>query len=175
MGYLRLTLVDHPGGGAPEVYAGGVLDAVDIILIHQLLGRYGHAIDHRQWGEFGELFVPEATIDYRGSSGRVERAGRAAIVEWFQHVDTSHPPAHHVTNIVVDEHGDPDAGVDVHSKFIAPFTQAHHLPKRIYGGDYHDLVVKREGRWLFLHKQCIPRWNLAVQIDNAAPEHRRTY
>jgi 3-phenylpropionate/cinnamic acid dioxygenase small subunit len=156
-------------------YRGRVLDGLDLILIHQLLGRYGHAIDLRQWDDFAELFVPEATIDYRGGTGTVERSGLEAIVEWFREIESNHPPAHHVTNIVVDERADPTGSVDVHSKFIAPYTRPGHEPKRLYGGDYHDVVVRTADGWRFLHKQCIPRWQLAVLVDESAPDHRLTY
>jgi 3-phenylpropionate/cinnamic acid dioxygenase small subunit len=152
-----------------------VLDATDLILIHQLLGRYGHTIDQRDWDAFEKLFVADATIDYIGGTGRTVRDGRQAVVAWFRQGDADHPPAHHVTNIVVDDSADPDGPVSVHSKFIAPFTREQHVPKRLYGGDYHDVVVRTSEGWRFSHKHCIPRWNLAVQIDHDVPEHRRTY
>jgi hypothetical protein len=152
-----------------------VLDATDMILIHQLLGRYGHAIDARDWDALAALFTPDAAIDYIGGTGTVERHGRQSIVEWFRQVDADHPPAHHVTNIVVDELADPAGEVPVHSKFIAPFTQEAHIPKRLYGGDYHDRVVKTGDSWQFSFKQCIPRWNMTVVIDHDVPDHRRTY
>jgi 3-phenylpropionate/cinnamic acid dioxygenase small subunit len=152
-----------------------VLEAIDIVLIHQLVGRYGHLIDHRRWDQFAELFLPDATIDYRGGTGDVERIGRDAIVAWFRGLEDTHPPAHHVTNIVVDEAADPNGRVDVHSKFLAPFTRAGHVPKRLYGGEYHDVVVKTGEGWRFAHKQCIPMWQLAVVADDTAPEHRLTY
>jgi hypothetical protein len=163
-----------------------VLDAIDIVLIHQLVGRYGHLIDHRQWEHFAGLFVPDATIDYRGSTGHVERSGRDAIVAWFREIEDSHPPAHHVTNIVVDEAADPSGGVDVHSKFLAPFTRAGHAPKRLYGGEYHDVVVKtaelrgggsrtsgasRRGSWR--SSSTAPRRSTAARTEStgAAADH----
>lgn len=152
-----------------------MLDGTDIIMIHQLLGRYGHAIDHRDWAAFEALFVAEASIDYRGGTSTVVRHGRQAIVEWFQEVGDNHPPAHHVTNIVVDEAADPAGPVSVHSKFFAPYTRDVHVPKRLYGGDYHDVVIKTPAGWRFWHKQCLPRWNMAVDIDDDVPEHRKTY
>lgn len=157
------------------MYRSSVLDAIDILLIHQLLGRYGHLIDERDWERFGSLFTPDATIDYESTIGRVERAGRDAIVAWFREIEQSHPPAHHVTNIVVDEFSDTTGRVDVHSKFIAPYTRPHHLPKRLYGGRYHDVVVKTDAGWHFVHKQCTPMWQLAVVADETAPAHRLTY
>jgi hypothetical protein len=152
-----------------------VLDGSDIILIHQLVSRYGHTLDGRDWEAFTALFVPEATIDYRGSTGTVVRTGRDDVVAWFKEGEHSHPPAHHVTNVIVDESADPTGPVPVDSKFFAPYSRDTHVPKRLYGGDYHDVVIKTPAGWRFLHKQCIPRWNLAVQIDDDAPEHRRTY
>jgi 3-phenylpropionate/cinnamic acid dioxygenase small subunit len=172
---LTLTLASTPCRLASWSYRFGVLEAIDIVLIHQLLGRYGHLIDARDWDRFGELFVPDATIDYRSSTGRVERAGRAAIVGWFSELDESHPPAHYVSNIVVDDMADAGDRVDVDSKFVAPYTRADHVPKRLYGGDYHDVVVKSSDRWQFAHKQCIPSWQLAVVTDATAPDHRLTY
>ena len=157
------------------MYRLAVLDAIDIVLIHQLLGRYGHLIDDRDWDRFGKLFVPDATIDYQSSTGRVERAGRDAIVDWFRELEHSHPPAHHVTNIVVDDGADPTGRVDVRSKFIAPYTRANHVPKRLYGGEYRDVVVRTADGWRFAHKQCIPSWQLAVVADDTAPKHRLTY
>src|SRR4051794_6925556 len=150
-----------------------VLEGTDIVLIHQLLGRYGHAIDHRDWDAFAALFVPDASIDYQGGTGTVVRSGREAIVEWFMSVN--HPPAHHVTNIVADESAEAAGHVAVHSKFIAPFTRADHVPKRLYGGDYHDVVTRTTAGWQFVSKQCVPRWNVAIQVDDDVPEHRRTF
>jgi 3-phenylpropionate/cinnamic acid dioxygenase small subunit len=150
-----------------------MIDPIEIVLIHQLLGRYGHLIDAHDWDAFGELFVEDASIDYRSSTGRIERSGRDAIVEWFRGV--AHPAAHHVTNIVVADEPDADGRVAVHSKFLAPYTRAEHETKRLYGGDYHDLVVRTDGGWRFVFKQCLPLWNLAVVVDDTAPERRLTF
>jgi 3-phenylpropionate/cinnamic acid dioxygenase small subunit len=166
---LRLTLV----APSATVTLGGMIDALDIVMIHQLLGRYGHTVDAGDWDAFAALFVEDASIDYRSSSGLVERSGREAIVAWFRGVP--HPGAHHVTNIVVDEHPDREGRVHVHSKFFAPYTREEHVPKRVYGGDYHDLVVRTEDGWRFVWKQCIPRWNLAVVADDTAPPNRLTF
>src|SRR3954447_6451172 len=133
--YLRLTLASTPRRPCKRSYRLTVLDAIDIILIHQLIGRYGHLIDRRQWDRFGDLFLSDATIDYRSSSGRVERAGRDPVVAWFRELQDSHPPAHHVTNIIVDEQADPAGHVDGDSKFLAPYTRVNHDQKRLYGGE----------------------------------------
>ena len=53
-----------------------MLEAIDVILIQQLVSRYGHLIDAADWESFAELFTADATIDYRGGTGRTERSGR---------------------------------------------------------------------------------------------------
>ncbi len=144
-------------------------------MIHQLLGRYGHAIDQGDWDGFAALFTPDASIDYIGSTERAIISGRDDVVAWFRDGGQSHPPAHHVTNIVVDETADRNQPVEVHSKFIAPFSRPHHVPKRLYGGDYRDIVVRTVEGWKFSHKHCRPTWNLAIAVDDDAPPHRLTF
>jgi hypothetical protein len=45
----------------------------------------------------------------------------------------------------------------------------------MYGGDYHDLVVRTPDGWRFAEKVCIARWQLTVVVDHDVPEHRATY
>lgn len=152
-----------------------MIDATDILKIHELLARYGRWIDLRDWDKFAELFVTDATIDYRGGRGRTRLSGRQNIVTWFRDIEDSHPPAHHVTNIIVEEESEADGSVEVFSKFLAPFTRPEHEPKRLYGGDYRDIVVQTERGWKFLRKECQPVWNLAVRTDDTAEAHRLTF
>mgnify|MGYP001283441894 CR=1 FL=1 len=77
------------------------MDALDIIEIHQLLGRYGHSIDARDWAAFAALFEADAVLDYTEVRAPHVLHGIEEIVAWFR--DANHPSAHHVTNIVVDE------------------------------------------------------------------------
>ena len=86
----------------------------------------------------------------------------------------NHPSAHHVTNIVVSEE---DGEVRVHSKFLAPYTRPSHDPRRWYGGDYHDVVVRTPAGWRFARRACTARWLLTPEVaaGEAIPEHRRTW
>jgi 3-phenylpropionate/cinnamic acid dioxygenase small subunit len=150
------------------------LDALDIVLVHQLLGEYGHAVDEADWTRFAELFVPDAVLDYTAVRAPSVCHGVDQIVAYFR--DANHPAAHHVTNIVVVRHA--SGAVHVHSKFLAPFTRASHTPHRWYGGDYHDTVERGgDGAWRFTAKMCVPRWQFtAMPWDDAAvADHRRTF
>ena len=152
------------------------MDALDIIEIHQLLGRYGHSIDARDWAAFAALFEADAVLDYTEVRAPHVLHGIEEIVAWFR--DANHPSAHHVTNIVVDEVDGP-AGreVRVHSKFFAPSTRESHSPKRWFGGDYHDVVARgADGRWRFVSKRCVGRWQFTPDEPGVdVPDHSRTF
>jgi hypothetical protein len=146
------------------------MDAADIIHIHQLLGLYGHIVDAAEWDRFDELFEPDAELDYTGVRVPEVFNGIEAIREFFR--SANHPSAHHVTNIVVHE---VDGEVRVHSKFLAPYTRPSHEPRRWYGGDYHDVVVCRDGRWRFRRRACTARWLFTPEAGDDLPDHRRTW
>lgn len=149
------------------------MDPLDLILIHQLLGEYGHTVDAADWARFAELFTADAVLDYTAVRAPKVCHGIDEILAYFG--DANHPSAHHVTNIVATEVG---GAVHVRSKFLAPFTRGSHVPHRWYGGDYHDVVVRdAAGVWRFAERRCVPRWQFAAAPfdDSDIAEHRRSF
>jgi 3-phenylpropionate/cinnamic acid dioxygenase small subunit len=146
------------------------MNATDIIEIHQLLGLYGHIVDAGEWDRFTELFEDDAVLDYTGVRAPRVFVGVAQIADYFR--DANHPSAHHVTNIVVFER---DGEVAVHSKFFAPYTRATHDPRRWYGGDYEDVVVRTDAGWRFRRRVCRSRWQFTPGPQDELTEHRRTF
>ena len=55
----------------------------EIESIKQLKYRYFRLVDTANWTELADCFVESATVSYIGGSYRVERAGRAAILEYL--------------------------------------------------------------------------------------------
>jgi 3-phenylpropionate/cinnamic acid dioxygenase small subunit len=155
--------VPAAGGPAPA------LEALDLLLIHQLLGYYGHVVDDHDWDRFDELFTPDATLDYT-------RAGAPGVLHGIEEIraffrDTNHPSAHHVVNIVVTQDG---GKVRVRSKFFVPYTRDTHTPKRWKGGTYDDVVVPTAAGWRFAFRACTAGWQFTTD-DEPAPPHRRTW
>jgi 3-phenylpropionate/cinnamic acid dioxygenase small subunit len=143
--------------------------AEDVVEIHQLLAEYGHVVDARDWQRFRELFVADAHLDYT-RAGAVEVFHDVdSITSWFE--KANHPSAHHVVNIFVYEQ---DGEMRVRSKFFAPYTRETHAPKRWYGGDYDDIVVRTPHGWCFSSRTCSARWQYTVDVG-PVPEHRRTW
>lgn len=146
--------------------------ALDLVLIHQLLGEYGHTIDAADWERFTDLFVPDAVLDYTAVRAPHVCNGIEEILDYFR--GANHPAAHHVTNIVVVE---VEGAVQVHSKFLVPFTRPSHALHRWYGGDYLDTVVRGDDGWRFTRKVCTPRWQFtaAPYDESDVVDYRRTF
>jgi hypothetical protein len=92
-----------------------MLEASDIIQIHELISLYGHIIDDREYSRIEELFTEESIYDVSAISGRVFTGTEAIRALWLE-VEDVHPLAHHATNVLVREA--PDGTVHVRSKGI---------------------------------------------------------
>ena len=76
------------------------IDLADRLELHELPGRYGDAIDDRNWDRLRQIFTEDAVFDLTGvGSRRLE--GLDDIVN-FMNVDAEHPKTHMMTNIYVD-------------------------------------------------------------------------
>jgi 3-phenylpropionate/cinnamic acid dioxygenase small subunit len=146
------------------------MDAADIVLINQLLSHYGHLVDAQDWSRFDELFVDDAELDYRGVNVPDVLHGLEAIKEFFR--AANHPSAHYCTNVYVYQSD--DGLTRVKSKFLVPYTRDRHEPRRWYGGDYDDVVVRSDRGWRFQSRSCAARWQYTTDTG-PVPEHRRTW
>ena len=113
------------------------MDTADRLELHELPGRYGDAIDDRNWEGLGRIFTDDAVFDLTDIGGpRVE--GLAEIRRYMDE-DATHPLTHLMTNIYVNEEDD---GVKMYFRIVA----------RAKGGvfgtaSYYDDVVKTPDGW----------------------------
>jgi 3-phenylpropionate/cinnamic acid dioxygenase small subunit len=153
--------------------ARGAVNAEDLLAVHQLLGWYGHLVDAQDWSALAELFTDDAEIDFTGASASGIYRGVGAIIEYFS--TATHPSSHYVLNIVVQSIADDEATVV--SKFLVPYTRPVHDPKRWGGGEYHDVVRKRDGHWRFARRAAVRTWQMVLSPHDEAhlPINRRTF
>ena len=113
------------------------MDLADRIELHELPGRYGDAIDDRDWDRLDEIFTEDAVFDL-SDLGEPRLTGLAAIKRYMDQ-DAQHPRAHLMTNIYVDETAD---GTKLFFRIVAL------LPERVVGtASYYDDVVKTPAGW----------------------------
>ena len=113
------------------------MDVADRIELHELPGRYGDAIDDRDWDRLDQIFTDDAIFDLT-DLGEPRLNGLAEIKRYMDE-DAKHPRAHLMTNIYVDETPD---GAQLSFRIVAL------LPERVVGtASYYDDVVKTPGGW----------------------------
>lgn len=135
-----------------------MLSVEDHIAITQVLNLYGHLVDHREWGRFGEVFADDAVFDATiMGGGRME--GLDTIVTSFRDPDASHPLAHHLSNIVLTP-GE-DGTVRAISKGFGPRPEASDSR----AVTYRDVLRRTPEGWRIALRQSyvmVPRPNDVV-------------
>jgi 3-phenylpropionate/cinnamic acid dioxygenase small subunit len=113
------------------------MDVSDRLELHELPGRYGDAIDDRDWDRLDQIFTEDAVFDLTDLGGP-DLHGLAEIKR-FMDEDAEHPRTHLMTNIYVDETSE---GVRLYFRIVAL------LPERVVGtASYYDDVVKTPAGW----------------------------
>ena len=121
------------------------IDLADRLELHELPGRYGDAIDDRNWDRLRQIFTEDAIFDLTGvGSRRLE--GIDDIVD-FMNMDAEHPKTHMMTNIYVDV---------VEEKVTMNFRIVALLGKGLVGtASYYDQVVRTDDGWRVNHRECM--------------------
>jgi 3-phenylpropionate/cinnamic acid dioxygenase small subunit len=113
------------------------MDVADRIELHELAGRYGDAIDDRDWDRLGQIFTEDAVFDLT-DLGEPRLEGLPEIKRYMAE-DAKHPRTHLMTNIYVNETPD---GAQLFFRIVAL------LPDRVVGtASYYDDVVKTRDGW----------------------------
>jgi 3-phenylpropionate/cinnamic acid dioxygenase small subunit len=113
------------------------MDVPDRLELHELPGRYGDAIDDRDWSRLDQIFTEDAVFDLT-DLGEPRLTGLDEIKRYMDE-DAKHPRTHLMTNIYVDETAD---GARLCFRIVAL------LPERVVGtASYYDDVVKTPAGW----------------------------
>ena len=113
------------------------MDPADRLELHELPGRYGDAIDDRDWDRLDQIFTADAVFDLT-DLGAPRLEGLDAIKRYMAE-DADHPRTHTMTNIYVDETAE---GARLRFRILAL------LPERRVGtASYYDDVVKTPEGW----------------------------
>jgi SnoaL-like domain len=126
-----------------------MLDPADTIEIHELVARYCHILDTRNWSQLHTIFLPESVVDSGPQLGVYRGIGEIAAF-WL---DYPHPDGHHALNVLIEGRND-DGTVSLVTKGL--FARAGGLN----GGDYHDVVRKTPAGWRFVSRTYRPRWKV---------------
>lgn len=137
-------------------------DLSDRIEINDLIARYAHAVDERNWDAMDALFTADAVIDYSelgGSSGSVAHT-KAFLAEAmprfsaFQHLSATSK---------IDLDGDKASAKTI---LFNPMVMDHEGKKQVFfiGLWYEDKLVRTPDGWRIAHRREKKCW------DYNAPE-----
>jgi 3-phenylpropionate/cinnamic acid dioxygenase small subunit len=118
------------------------ITTVDRLELHELPGRYGDAIDDRDWRALDRIFTADAVFDLTDLG--VPLLVGLPEIKRFMDEDAQHPKTHMMTNIYVDE---TDAGVELNFRIVA--LQRGGLTGT---ASYYDDVVKTAAGWRVQHR-----------------------
>ena len=113
------------------------MDLADRVELHELPGRYGDAIDDRDWERLRRILTEDAVFDLT-DLGAPRLVGLAEIRR-FMDEDAQHPLTHMMTNIYADETPD---GVEMCFRIVALLKN-----KTVATASYYDKVLKTPAGW----------------------------
>lgn len=118
------------------------ISVADRLELHELPGRYGDAIDDRDWDALDAIFTDDAVFDLTDLD--VPLLEGLDEIKRFMDEDAQHPKTHTMTNVYVDDTAD---GVKLNFRIIA-------LQSKGLAGtaSYYDDVVKTEVGWRVTHR-----------------------
>lgn len=114
----------------------------DRLDLHELMGRYGNAIDDRAWSRLGQIFTDDARFEIPHLNSITD--GLPAIVAMMAESEM-HPLAHLLMNVYADVEA--DGTVRLQSRAIFPIGDRPGVADRLMFGTYYDTVVKTDAGW----------------------------
>lgn len=140
--------------------------AVRTLEVHRLLFDYSFHLDMNHPEEIVALFTPGCRVAYGPDFAA---HGRAEYLTMMRDVCRSFAAtSHHVSNIVVDFPA-VDRAATVRSAVYAWHRYPDGRPDGHFYGQYHDEVVRVDGRWLFASRELRGAGTIDFHVDHQIP------
>jgi len=123
------------------------LTVEDRLELYEIPGRYGDAIDDRNWDLLRLIFTQDAVFDLTGVGSRLLN-GIDEIVA-FMEDEAQHPRTHMMTNIYANPTAD---GADLRFRIVALLGQG-----KTGTASYYDQVVRTPDGWRVHHRETMLR------------------
>ncbi len=122
------------------------LTVADKLEIHELLARYGHAIDTGAADDLAATFTEDGVFDGPGGTHTGTEAIRAMGREYHDHPDIN--DTQHWTNSVVIEGSGDEAHITCYGMCVSPTVDGSAIRIELINR-YEDDVRRVDGTWLF--------------------------
>jgi hypothetical protein len=113
--------------------------------IERIVHDYAYFLDMNQPDKMAELFIDDCEVSYAPNFGA---SGIEAYKQTLDGIGTFfRATSHHVSGVVIDWVSDSEAHVRAILMAIHRYTKDR--PDGVLYGQYHDVVVKQDGKWKF--------------------------
>jgi hypothetical protein len=113
--------------------------------IERIIHDYAYFLDMNQPENMVELFIDDCEVSYAPNFGA---SGIEAYKKTLDGIGTFfRATSHHVSGVVIDWVSDTE--VNVRAIVLAIHRYTRERPDGVLYGQYHDVVVKRDGQWKF--------------------------
>lgn len=133
----------------------------DRLEINELLARYCHALDQKNWEAFQPIFLPDAILDFTAFGGPKGSPGE--LQEFFTPILSSLASTQHtVSTIKIDLAGDNAAA---RSAAIVPMTTKTPEGKEstfVSGLWYEDNLVRTPDGWKIKTRTQVRSWSASI-------------
>lgn len=119
--------------------------AVDALEIHDVLARYAHCVDNRDWEQLSRIFTPDVRF---GGPGNYTRS-REDIPGRIEQVSPYHP--HYTTDTVIHRLPVDSEGRKRARSWSKYFIVRH--DRSLASGDYLDEWVRTDAGWRILQRR----------------------
>jgi 3-phenylpropionate/cinnamic acid dioxygenase small subunit len=142
-----------------------IWELVEARKIERMFFDYAYRLDQNNPKELAELFVEDCEVSYAPNFGA---KGKAAYEETLSGIGPYFKATtHHVSNIVVDFISDTEARV--RSIVLALHRYRKERPDGWLFGQYHDVVIKEDGRWKFKRRELRTDLTIDFHVKTANP------
>ncbi|MEM7338816.1 MAG: nuclear transport factor 2 family protein [Actinomycetota bacterium] len=131
------------------------MEPADRLELHELPGRYGDAIDDRDWDRLDQIFTADAVFDLTDLG--VPLLEGLDRIKAFMDTEAEHPRTHTMTNVYADE---TDNGANLFFRIVALLGGG-----KVGTASYYDQVVKTPDGWRVAHRVVTLRRRGKLQED----------
>ena len=131
-------------------------DLYDKQALHENLMQYCRGLDRMDRELIKSTYWPDSTDDHGSFIGPGQEWAEAA----FTWKDNQYNVNHHVSNVLIDLHGD---RAQRESMFLCVVTFIDPAATMFLGGRYRDLCERRDGQWKILTRVCV--WDYCEEIS----------
>ena len=141
----------------------------DRLEIQELLVRYSHAVDTRDWDAYEGVFTDDAVIDYTSAGGI--RGSLGEVVEWLSHALKLFPMTQHlITNRHVVLEGDTATGRSYYYNPLGRPDGTGGMQLLFFGGYYNDRFRRTADGWRIAERVEETAW-VEGSLPGAPPQN----